>query len=186
MANADKLPLIWLSLSTCTGCSVTILNSPNPSVKNILVDEVVPGKHLHLRFQPAVMASAGQLALGEITRTIQSNEAFVLIVEGAVATGQDGKFAYMGEKNGKPRTQASWVEEIASKALAILAMGTCASYGGIAAGAPNPSGAMGLGQFLKSKGINKPLINIPGCPPHPDWFVGTVATVLLVSCQAIN
>lgn len=179
MANAERLPVIWLSLAACTGCSMTVLNSSSPTIKNLLVDEVIPGKHLYLRFHPNVMASAGELALGEIRRTAQGKDSFILVVEGAVPTAQEGKFGFTGEKDGKPRTQASWMEELAPKALAILAMGTCASYGGIAAGAPNPSGSMGVGQFLRLRGINKPLINIPGCPPHPDWFVGTVASVLL-------
>ena len=186
MTNGEKLPVIWLSLATCTGCSITVLNSTSPTIKNILVDEVIPGKHLYLRFQHAVMASAGELALGEIKRTVEGKSPFVLVIEGAIATAQDGKLAYMGETNGKSRTQASWVEEIAPKALAIIAQGTCASYGGVAAGAPNPSGSVSVSKFLKLKGIKTPVINVPGCPPHPDWFVGTVATVLLGGLPKAN
>jgi hydrogenase small subunit len=58
-------------------------------------------------------------------------------------------------------------------------MGTCASFGGIPAAKPNPTSCKSVKDVLEADGINKPLINIPGCPPHPDWFVGTVAGVIL-------
>jgi hydrogenase small subunit len=85
----------------------------------------------------------------------------------------------MGERDGKPVTIETRLEELAQDALAILAVGTCAAFGGIPAAAPNPSGAQPVSKILEAKDINKPLINLPGCPPHPDWFVGTVAGILL-------
>jgi hydrogenase small subunit len=63
--------------------------------------------------------------------------------------------------------------------MAVIALGTCAAFGGIPAAAPNPTGARPVKEFLDSKGISKPLVNIPGCPPHPDWFTGTVAGIIL-------
>jgi hydrogenase small subunit len=63
--------------------------------------------------------------------------------------------------------------------MAILAVGTCASFGGIPAGGTNPSNCVTVRKMMEVKGIKKPLINIPGCPPHPDWIVGTVASIVL-------
>jgi len=73
----------------------------------------------------------------------------------------------------------SWVETLAKDALAVIALGSCAAFGGIPAAYPNPTQCRSVSEVLQAKGINTPLVNIPGCPPHPDWFVGTVASILL-------
>jgi len=71
------------------------------------------------------------------------------------------------------------VTEMAQDALAVIAMGTCASFGGIPAAPPNPTGCVSVQKVLAAKGINKPLVNIPGCPPHPDWLFGTVESIIM-------
>ena len=71
-------------------------------------------------------------------------------------------------------------------ALAVLAVGTCAAYGGIPAAKPNPTGAKGVHEIFKEKGIATPVVNIPGCPVHPDWFVGTVAQVIISGLGAVE
>ena len=63
---------------------------------------------------------------------------------------------------------------LAANAAAVLAIGTCAAYGGIPAAHGSETGAMGVSDYLKKQGIKTPVINIPGCPPHPDWIVGTI------------
>lgn len=179
-ANITEIPIIWLHAATCTGCSVSMLNSVSPTIKNLLIDEVIPGKHLNLRFQATVMAGAGDMVISEMEKTWQAKKGgYVLVVEGSVPTAQNGVFGAIGEKNEKPVSIAHRVEVLGKDAMAIIALGTCASYGGIFAGKPNPTGCMGLGQFYRQNKINTPLVNVPGCPPHPDWFVGTVASILL-------
>jgi hydrogenase small subunit len=91
----------------------------------------------------------------------------------------DSVYGMMGERRGKPVSLATRFLELATDALAVLSVGTCASFGGIAAAAPNPTGCQPVKKVLEDRGIRKPVINIPGCPPHPDWFVGTVASILL-------
>jgi hydrogenase small subunit len=85
----------------------------------------------------------------------------------------------LGEEDGKPITMLEWVRRLAPDAMAVLTVGTCAAYGGVAAAAPNPTGCKGVGEVLAAAGITTPVINVPGCPCHPDWFIGTVARVLL-------
>ncbi|MCJ7745006.1 MAG: hydrogenase small subunit, partial [Actinobacteria bacterium] len=179
-SKTEEYPVIWLQAAACTGCSVSVLNSVSPNIKNILIDEVIPGKHINLRYHATIMAGQGEAALKEMEQTYgNSKGGYILVVEGAVPTAADGAYDTLGEKGGKPKPVASHVEHLAKDALAIIALGTCASFGGIAAGAPNPSGSMGVDKFLKERNISKPLINIPGCAPHPDWFVGTLASILL-------
>jgi hydrogenase small subunit len=177
----EEYPVIWLQGATCTGCSVSVLNSVSPTIKNVLVDEVIPGKHVNLRFQATVMAGAGALAIEALEETWKAKKGhYVLVVEGAIPLKANGAYGSIGEnKDGKPISIASRVETLGRDALAVIALGTCASWGGIPAAKPNPSQCVNVTQIFQSKGITTPLINIPGCPPHPDWFVGTVASLLL-------
>jgi hydrogenase small subunit len=178
--TTQEYPVIWLQAATCTGCSVSVLNSVSPTIKNILIDEVIPGKHINLRYHATVMAGQGDAAIEEMeTVSAKKKGGYILVVEGAIPTASNGVHGSLGEKGGKPVSMASRVEDLSKNALAVIALGTCAAYGGIAAGAPNPSGCVGVDAFLNQKKVNVPLINVPGCPPHPDWFVGTVASVML-------
>lgn len=180
-AKVQEVPVIWIQVGSCTGCSVSVLNSVSPTIKNVLIDEVIPGKHVNLRFQATVMAGQGHAVievLEDAPKTYKGG--YVLVVEGAIPTKDNGVYGTLSEKNGKPIPMKDWIESLAKDALAVIALGTCAAFGGIAAGKPNPGGYIGTDQFLKSQNIEKPLINIPGCPPHPDWFISTVASILLV------
>ena len=67
-----------------------------------------------------------------------------------------------------------------------IAFGTCACYGGIPSGSPSPAGCVGVSELFRMEGVNKPVINIPGCPPHPDWFLGTVAHLLLAGMPELD
>jgi hydrogenase small subunit len=175
-----EIPLVWLPAAACTGCSVSLLNTASPTIKNLLVDPVIPGVHINLRFHPTIMAASGDVALKALEDTAEEFKGgYVLAVDGAIPTGATAGYCNMGERDGEPVTIETRFVELAKDALAILAVGTCASFGGIPAGAPNPSNCVTLRQSLEQHGIGKPLINIPGCPPHPDWFVGTVASILL-------
>jgi hydrogenase small subunit len=149
-------------------------------VKNILVDEIIPGKHVNVRFHPTVMAGAGDAAVAELNRTQrEAKGAYLLVVEGSIPLGADGAYGMIGEREGEEVSMLSWARLLSRDALAVIAVGTCAAYGGIPAGSPDPTESVNLGRILSSEGIDTPLINIPGCPPHPDWFVGTVAGLLV-------
>jgi hydrogenase small subunit len=73
----------------------------------------------------------------------------------------------------------NWANLLGRNAMATLAVGTCAAYGGLSAADPNPSGSMSVTDVYKTLDISTPVINIPGCPCHPDWFIGTVSKILL-------
>jgi hydrogenase small subunit len=175
-----EYPLIWMQASACSGCSVSVINTIHPSIKNVILDQILPGHQLLLNYHSTLMAATGSLSTDTAVETASKNKGkFIFILEGAIPTNESGIYGTLGEKASHPVTMLEWVRRLAPDALAILAVGTCAAYGGVAAAKPNPSGAMGVGEVLKTSGIATPVVNIPGCPCHPDWFIGTVARVLL-------
>ena len=174
-----EYPAVWIAGASCSGCSVSLLNSVSPAVQNLLIDPIIPGKHVSLRFHATIMAGSGEPVIEVLRETSKKlPDKYILMVEGSVSTGEDGLFCTIGEIDGKEVTMKDMVKELASKASAAIAVGSCSSFGGIPSGAPNPTGAKSLRQFFKDEKINIPLINVPGCPPHPDWIIGTVATIL--------
>ena len=178
--TTKEYPVIWLQGAGCTGCAVSILNAVSPKIKNLLIDELVPGKHINLRFLMTIMAGEGEPVI-EVLRNTQKQEKgeYVLIVEGAVPTASNGIYGTIGEEDGKPETILSRVENLGRDALLTIALGSCAAYGGIPAAKPNPTGCKGVTDVFKSKNIKTPIINIPGCAAHPDWFLGTISMILL-------
>ena len=111
---------------------------------------------------------------------------FVMVVEGSIPNEKikkEGYWAALGtdKKTGQPITTCEWIDRLAPKALAVVACGTCATYGGIHAMQGNPTGAMGLADYLgwqwKSK-AGLPIVNVPGCPVQPDNFMETLLYLL--------
>lgn len=96
---------------------------------------------------------------------------YILVVEGAIPARH---FGVMGEMPMEERLRT-----LVNGALAVVAVGTCAAYGGIPAAWPNPTAARGVGDFLRADHLKAPVINVPGCPPHPRWFVETLAHLFL-------
>ncbi len=163
-AEDGGVPVVWLQAQSCTGCSVSLLNS---TYYTTLEDLAI--NSLDIDFHPTLMAAAGDLAVSEAENTYNAG-GYVLVVEGAIPSGEDGQYCHLW-----PGTTAlEGIERYAENAGAIIAVGTCAAYGGMVAGSPNPTGARGLADSYAGKKV----IKIPGCPPHPDWIVGTVAYLM--------
>jgi len=179
VSEIREYPVIWLQAATCSGCSVSVLNSVAPSVKNLLIDQIVPGKHVNLRFHATIMAASGEPSIEIMEDTAQQEKGnYILVVEGSVPTKDNGIYGSIGEREYKPVNMLERVFSLAEDAAAVICIGTCASFGGIFGAKPNPTGCKGVKEVLNEAGIDIPVINVPGCPPHPDWFVGTVANVL--------
>jgi hydrogenase small subunit len=174
MSDVVEIPAVWLQGAACTGCAVSVLNSFSPTAGPLLLKELAPGKHLSLRFLATVMAGQGEKAVDVLRETVAHDKGgYVLVMEGSIQTG-DPLFATLGEEGDREVPVAETAADLARDALAVVALGTCASFGGIPAGEPNPTGACSMAAFLLEEGIETPVVNIPGCPPHPDWFVGTL------------
>ncbi len=163
-ATAGGLPVVWLQGQSCTGCSVSLLNSRYyATIEDLLLNT------LDLDYHPTVMAAAGKAAVDAAKATYDKG-GYVLVVEGSIPANASGKYCTIWGTT----TALAGVTDYANRAAAILAVGTCACYGGIYAGKPNPTGARGVKATLPAKTV----INIPGCPVNPDWIVGTVAYII--------
>ena len=164
-ATSGAAPVVWLSGSGCTGCSISLLNAVNPTIDQVLTSTI------SLKYHPNVMAAAGDLAVSA-ARSTQQAGGYILVVEGAIPTGTSSKYCYVWDEGGQSVTMAEAVSSLAAQASYIVAVGTCAAFGGIPR-TYSPAAAKGVGAFL-----GRPVINLPGCPAHPDWIVGSLAAVL--------
>lgn len=175
-----EYPIVWLQASTCSGCSVSVINTIHPSIKNVILEQLLPGHKLILSYHGTLMAATGSLSTDVAREVVKKHQGkYVLVVEGAIPTKENGIYGSVGEENGKPTTMLQWVDLLGRNAMAVLTVGTCAAYGGLPAAEPNPSGSKGVSDVFAVLNIATPVINIPGCPCHPDWFIGTVAKILL-------
>ncbi|MFB3906243.1 MAG: hydrogenase small subunit [Acidobacteriota bacterium] len=165
LAAEGGLSVIWLQAQSCTGCSVSLLNS----IYYDTIDSLVVNT-LDLNFHPNLMAAAGMLARSAAEAAFSKGN-YVLVVEGAVPTGASGTYCNLWPG----LTAADGVKAYAAKTPYVMAVGTCAAYGGVAAAPPNPTQAIDVQTLI---GTTKRVIRIPGCPSHPDWIVGTVAYML--------
>jgi len=166
-------PVLWIQGQGCTGCSVSLLNSVDPAIKKILLEII------SLQFHPTVMASEGETALENMYRVAKEYKGkFSLVVEGAIPMAANGRYCISGEMNHKEITMLEMTKELGQMAGSVLAIGTCAAYGGIPAAKGNLTEATGVQTVFKKFEIKTPVVNIPGCPSHPDWIVGSIAHLL--------
>ena len=186
MPEIVEIPVVWLQGAACTGCAVSLLNSFSPSIGSVLLDELSPGAHVNLRFLTTVMAGQGSQVIGVLEDTAAAKGGkYVMVMEGSIQLASP-IFATMGEKGGREIVISEKAAELARSAMAVVGLGTCASFGGIPAGEPNPTGAVSIAELLTREQIDTPVVNIPGCPPHPDWLVGTLAAVMRYGLAAIE
>ena len=125
-----------------------------------------------LIFSNSLMASEGEAAMERLFG-IPDNE-FILAVEGAVSTRNNGLYNVIGRFRGEPVTALKAIRILGERASHVIAVGACASHGGTSAAKPNPARCVGIQSLLKRR-----VIKLPGCPCHPDWFLGTLAHILL-------
>ncbi len=161
----DKINLIWLEATGCSGNIISLLNAENPDVMYLLQEMV------SLKYNNSLMAAEGEKAFKQFLDTLDTE--FILVVEGAVSTKDNGLYNIIARYQGKAITAMEAVNLAGEKAKYVLAVGTCASYGGISAARPNPSNSISVAEFLKRE-----VIRIPGCPSHPDWVIGTIANLI--------
>ena len=162
----EKPNLVWLELNGCAGNIISMLNGQNPNFQYLL------NQMATFTYSNSLLAAEGSEAIDQLFSML--DESFILAVEGAVSTRENGVYNYIGQRNGKLLTGLEVVKRFGESASHVIAVGSCASHGGISAARPNPSECVGVERVLDRK-----VINLPGCPCHPDWFMGTLAYITL-------
>lgn len=167
VVQLNKIPIIWLELSDCTGNSEAFIKTSHPKVDDLIL------KYISLDYHELLMAASGDQSESALESILHNDSGkYVLIVEGAVPLGLDGKFLRIGPKG---ETGVDLLRRVAKNAAAVIAVGSCAYDGGVVAAAPNPTGAVGVAEALGRNDI----INLPGCPTNPINIVGTLLQYIM-------
>lgn len=163
---ADRLPLVWLHMAECTGCSESLLRSSSPTIDSLIFD------YISLEYHETLMAASGWQAEQNLEHAMEKYKGkYILMVEGGIPQGESDFYLTVGAHG---KTGEQHAKDAAQNAAAIFAIGTCSSFGGVQAAAPNPTNAQPL-----SKITDKPVINVPGCPPSESNIVGTLLHFIL-------
>lgn len=162
--------IVWIQGAACAGCSVSFLNRLSEeapeTIEDVLLEVVLLGYH------PTLMAASGELA-AQSAEAIYEEGSYLLVVEGGVPTAFDGAACQAWTVGGQELTFADLVTRFAERAAIVMNVGTCASFGGVAAAEPNPGAVQSVPEFT---GLTT--LNIAGCPPHPDWIAWGLTRLL--------
>ncbi|GLI37827.1 hydrogenase small subunit [Geobacter hydrogenophilus] len=163
--ESDSRPsVIWLEFQSCTGDTEALLRAANPTVGEIVLDV------LSVDYAETIMAAAGHQAEEARLKTLKERSGkYIAVVEGAIPMKDNGVYCCVGG-----RSAVDIAREVCGGAMATITVGTCASYGGIPAASPNPTGAVGVKDAVPGATV----INLPGCPVNTDNLVATVVHIL--------
>jgi hydrogenase small subunit len=191
--NPGGVPVVWINGQACTGCTVSLANSVYYQTIQELALTGEPSQTIQLKYSETLSAAMSTEA------TLQSGLTdfpFVLAIEGAIPTGptvgtsDTGMYCQAGDFGGGTEAVADtiWSLSQLSACAAVLNIGTCSSFGGIPAANGNVTNAKGFLDFIEYKTgsvtdsayrtTRAKTVNIPGCPPNPNWIVGTIAYIL--------
>jgi hydrogenase small subunit len=183
----EVLDVLWMTAGLgCDGDTIAITAATQPSIEDLILGAIpgIPRIRLH---NPVLAYENGEEFLGVWRRAAAGDlDPFLLVVEGSIpdeSNKEDGYWAAFGTdpETGQPITTCDWIRRLAPRAWAVVAAGTCSCYGGIHAMEGNPTGCMGLPDFLgwhwRSK-ADLPIVCVPGCPVQPDNFTETLLHLL--------
>ena len=162
----NRVPVIWINIQDCDGNTEALIRSSAPTVDELILD------YLSIEYQETLMAAAGDQAekcLEDAVKTFKGQ--YLLFVEGSIPV----KMEYAFTTGRHPETGVQRVRRLAKDAKAVIAVGACASFGGVPAAYPNPTGAVGVMDVVN--GV--PVVNIPACPANPVNIVGVIMHYVL-------
>jgi len=186
-----ELDVLWITAGLgCDGDTIAMTAATQPSIEAVLLGAMpwIPKVYLHNSF---LSAEVGEdfMAHFHAAAEERSSRPFILVIEGSIPNEknkEEGYWASFGtdQKSGQPILTCDWIDRLAPKAWAVVAAGTCATYGGIHAMEGNPTGCMGLPDYLGWKWQSKtgiPIVCVPGCPVQPDNFMETLLYLLYMA-----
>jgi hydrogenase small subunit len=155
--------VVWREFQDCAGNTESFLRANSPSVAQAVLDSI------SLDYHETLMAAAGHQAEEAMMKAIEESKGKVIVVvEGSIPTGENGAYCTIA---GKSAIQI--IRELEPYALVYVAVGTCATFGGLPKAHPNPTGAVAVEDIIRSK----PVINLPGCPANPDVLMGVLCPI---------
>jgi len=159
-----KPVVIWLHFQECTGCSESLLRTSHPGVAKLILDLI------SLDYHETLSVAAGHQVEAALHESMEKNAGkYVCVVEGSTPMADDGIYCKIAGHKAK-----DILKEVTSQAAAVIAIGSCSSWGGVQSSSPNPTGATGTPEAMKMLGVDKPYVSLPGCPSNPYNFLGTV------------
>jgi len=189
----EAVHAFWFAGMSCDGCSVAVTGATAPSVESLLLGSH-PGLPRLILHHPVLNLEAGPNYLYAHEKAVRGElgAPYVVVLEGSIsdetrAHSAGGYWSGQGEEpwgpNGEMRTVTTdeWIARLAPGAAATIAIGTCATWGGVPAAEGNPTGAMSLMDFLGKdyvSALGVPVVNVPGCAPVGDNFTETAAALL--------
>jgi len=163
LAAARRQSVIYLPFQECTGCLESLTRSHTPRLEDLIFDAI------SLDYQLQLMAPSGEAAERSLAQAMKENDGkYLLVVDGSIPMGNPGYGTHAGH------SLVDHLEQAAKGAAAVIALGTCAAFGGLPKANPNPTGAVAISDIVK----DKPVINVSGCPPIPVVITGVIAHVL--------
>jgi hydrogenase small subunit len=167
--NKKKLPVIWLETNDSGDNNIAFMNTVYPYLDQVFTEMI------DLLYSNTFMAAQGREALSILEQVSEIYKGkFVLVVEGAVPLKDKGLYNVVARTETRFITALEAVTWLGGLAEYVVAIGTCASFGGPSAARPNITGSVGVRDVL-----DREVINVSGCPVNPDWFVGTLAHILM-------
>ncbi len=164
LETRPRTPVVWMHGLECTCCTESFIRSAHPLVKDVVLSM------LSLDYDDTIMAAAGHQAEEILQETLQNHHGeYILAVEGNPPLNEDGMYCIDG---GRPFVEK--LQEMAEGAKAIIAWGSCASWGCVQAAKPNPTNATPIDRVIRGK----PIIKVPGCPPIPEVMTAVVTYIL--------
>lgn len=166
LERKPRLPVIWYSFQSCSGCTESLSRAHAPTLEDLIFN------YLSLDFHDVLQAASGEAAEQACEQSMREHHGrYVLVVEGSIPLGAKGAYSVC---NGLSSLEQ--LSKAAKGAAAVVAIGSCASFGGLARAAPDPTGARSVAELMQDGQImKKPLVNLPGCPPLPVVISATLA-----------